>query len=103
MTHTPEPGSEGLTPPLDAVALAVLIRERVSALQPQKLDVIDESHLHVGHAGAQGGASHFRLRIVGACFAGLSPVARHRLVYDRLQDLIPFPIHALALDIKVNE
>ena len=87
----------------DRASLIALIRERVSALDPTTLEVIDESHLHAGHAGAQGGASHFRLRIVGPCFAGLSPVARHRLVYDRLQDLIPFPIHALALDIKVNE
>lgn len=87
----------------DRSRLKALIHERVSALSPTKLEVIDESHLHAGHAGAQGGASHFRLRIVGPCFAGLSPVARHRLVYDQLQDLIPFPIHALALDIKVNE
>ncbi|MEI2417224.1 BolA family protein [Orrella sp. JC864] len=74
-----------------------LLRERLAALAPQSLDIEDESHLHAGHAGAAGGASHFRVRIVADCFAGLPPVARHRLVYDQLQDLIPYPIHALAL------
>lgn len=75
-----------------------LIRTRLAALEPQSLDIIDESHLHAGHAGAAGGASHYRVRIVAPCFTGLTPVARHRLVYHHLQDLIPYPIHALALD-----
>lgn len=74
-----------------------LIRERLAALSPVSLEIEDESHLHAGHAGAAGGASHYRVRIVAECFAGLSPVARHRLVYHHLQDLIPYPIHALAL------
>lgn len=74
-----------------------LIKERLTALAPVKLDIIDESHLHAGHAGSKNGASHFRVIIASAQFNGLSPVARHRLVYDRLQDLIPFPIHALAI------
>ncbi len=73
------------------------IHERLASLEPVSLQIEDESHLHAGHAGAAGGASHFRVHIVAACFAGLAPVARHRLVYDRLQDLIPFPIHALAI------
>ena len=75
-----------------------LIRSRLAALEPDLLDIDDESHLHAGHAGAEGGASHFRVRIVSPRFAGLTPVARHRLVYHQLADLIPFPIHALALD-----
>lgn len=74
-----------------------LIRERLAALEPVKLDIVDESHLHVGHAGAQGGAGHFRVLIASARFNGLAPLARHRLVYDRLHDLIPYPIHALAI------
>ncbi|MFC4275770.1 BolA family protein [Achromobacter aloeverae] len=81
-------------------ALANIIRERLQELDPVTLDIIDDSHLHAGHAGAHGGASHLTVRIVTARFHGLSPVARHRLVYDRLQDLIPYPIHALALDTK---
>lgn len=75
-----------------------LIRERLAALSPSLLEIEDESHLHAGHAGAAGGAGHYRLRVIASCFAGLSAVARHRLVYHQLQDLIPFPIHALALD-----
>ncbi|SAI73693.1 BolA-like protein [Bordetella ansorpii] len=75
-----------------------LIRGRLAALQPLELDIRDDSHLHAGHAGAQGGAGHYHVRIVAACFTGLSHVARHRLVYHHLQDLIPHPIHALALD-----
>ncbi|MBU5877057.1 BolA/IbaG family iron-sulfur metabolism protein, partial [Vibrio cholerae O1] len=58
------------------------------------LEVIDESHLHAGHAGAKGGASHFRLIISSPKFTGLNTLARHRLVYDRVTDLMPHPIHA---------
>jgi BolA protein len=80
--------------------LAAAIRERLQALAPVELDIQDDSHLHAGHAGARGGASHFTVRITSAQFAGLSPVARHRLVYDRLDDLMPYPIHALALETR---
>lgn len=75
-----------------------LIRERLAALEPVKLDILDDSHLHAGHEGSKNGAGHYRVHIVAPCFAGLSAVARHRLVYHHLQDLIPYPIHALALD-----
>lgn len=78
-----------------------LIRERLAPLEPVSLIIEDESHLHVGHAGAAGGAGHFRVTITAACFAGLSTVARHRLVYHRLQDLMPHPLHALALQAHV--
>lgn len=91
-----------LTPDTPEHRKAVL-RERLAVLQPARLDIIDESHLHAGHAGAEGGASHFRVSIVGPCFSGLSRVAAHRLVYHQVQDLIPFPIHALALDTKASE
>ena len=68
------------------------------ALSPmQSLQVINESHLHAGHAGAAEG-SHFRVRIVADCLGGLSRVARHRLVYDAVRDLIPQGIHALAIE-----
>ena len=75
-----------------------LIRERLAALEPTILDIQDDSHLHAGHEGSKNGAGHYRVRIVAPCFAGLSTVARHRLVYHHLHDLIPYPIHALALD-----
>jgi len=81
---------------------AALIRQRLAALQPAKLEIIDESHLHAGHAGARDGASHFRVIIASSQFQGLAPLARHRLVYDRLQDLIPHPIHALAIVASAN-
>ena len=67
------------------------------ALQPAALQVQDDGHLHVGHAGAREGG-HFTVRIVAACFAGRSRVARHRLVYDALGPLGPRGIHALAIE-----
>jgi len=79
------------------VTALALVRERLQALSPTQLEVIDESHLHVGHAGAQNGARHVRVHIVSPQFANIAPLQRHRLVYDRLHDLIPFPIHALAI------
>jgi BolA family transcriptional regulator, general stress-responsive regulator len=74
------------------------LRERlVREFAPLELLIEDESHLHAGHAGAAGGASHFRVRIVAQAFGGLAPLARHRLVYAAVGDLIPDEIHALAL------
>lgn len=67
------------------------------ALQPSHLEVQDDSHLHAGHAGAREGA-HFTVRVTSARFAGLSRVARHRLVYDALRELMPNGIHALAVE-----
>ena len=66
---------------------------------PQSLEVHDDSHLHAGHAGAREGR-HFSVRLVSERFNGLSRVARHRLVYDSLHDLIPRGIHALAIDAR---
>ncbi|NYE21863.1 BolA family protein [Pigmentiphaga litoralis] len=78
-------------------ARVATIRSLLGGLDPQALDVIDESHLHAGHAGAAGGAGHFRVRVVSDRFTGLSRVSRHRLVYDRLKDLMPDEVHALAI------
>ncbi|WP_269901511.1 BolA family protein [Paenalcaligenes faecalis] len=77
-----------------------LVTERLSALHPTHFEVVDESHLHAGHAGAQGGANHFRLIIGSDQFEGLSTLAKHRLIYSHVQDLIPHPIHALAIELK---
>ena len=67
------------------------------ALAPVVLDLVDESHLHAGHAGAASGGSHYRLMIVAPAFAGLSLVRRHRLVYDSVHFMMQHEIHALAI------
>lgn len=82
---------------MDATALKSLIAERLAALTPTEIEIIDDSHLHAGHAGAQGGARHYSVRIISTQFEGLSTLARHRLVYDCVRDLMPHPIHALAI------
>jgi BolA family transcriptional regulator, general stress-responsive regulator len=67
-----------------------------AALNPAALEVQDDSHLHAGHAGAREGG-HYTVRVTAAAFAGLSRVARHRLVYDALSLVMPRGIHALAI------
>jgi BolA protein len=69
-------------------------------LQPTRLEVVDESGQHAGHAGANGSGfgTHFRVRIASHLFTGLTRVARHRLVYDALQDFIDQGLHALAIE-----
>ena len=71
-------------------------------LAPTELEVIDESAAHAGHAGAGelGYGTHFRVRIASPRFSGLSRLARHRLVYDALQDFIARGLHALAIETK---
>ena len=61
------------------------------------IQIEDESHLHVGHAGAAGGAGHFRVRVIDARFKGLQRIARHRLVYDAVSDWMPARVHALNI------
>jgi BolA protein len=61
------------------------------------LEIHDDSAEHAGHAGAAQGGGHFSLTIVSESFAGLTPLARHRAVMSRVGDLIPFPVHALAI------
>jgi BolA family transcriptional regulator, general stress-responsive regulator len=75
------------------------IRSRLMvALEPTRLDVINESHLHAGHRGSPGtGESHFRTLIVSNRFVGLSRVARHRLVNETLAGIIGGKVHAFAL------
>jgi BolA protein len=87
--------TEDLTP--TAANLELRLRQR---LAPTALAVIDESHLHAGHIGANdtGMGTHFRVRIASPHFAGKSRVACHRLVYDSLQDFIDQGLHALAIE-----
>jgi len=70
-----------------------------AALAPAVLEVQDDSDQHAGHAGAREGR-HFSVRIVSDRFNGLSRLARHRLVYHSLHDLIARGIHALAIDAR---
>jgi BolA protein len=70
-----------------------------AALAPERLEVLDDSHQHAGHAGAREGR-HFTVHITSGRFAGLSRVARHRLVYDSLGPLAEQGVHALAIVAK---
>jgi len=76
-----------------------LLRDKlVTRFAPVQLVIEDESHLHAGHAGAAGGQSHYRVRIVAEAFRGISAVARHRLVYAAVDDMLKSDIHALAIE-----
>ncbi len=79
---------------------ANLTRSLQDKLQPQTLEVIDESYQHAGHVGANdsGVGTHFRVKIASPLFTGLSRVARHRLVYDSLRDFMDQGLHALAIE-----
>jgi BolA protein len=86
------------------VNVAVKIRERLAALEPTSLDLVDESAQHAGHAGAApGGQTHWRLSIVSPRFAGQPTVARHRMIYQALGELMQHPIHALAITARSPE
>ena len=76
---------------------AALIRERLAALEPELVEIYDDSGEHVGHAGAQSGGGHYQLTIVSPLFKGQSRVARHRMVYSALGNLMQLQIHALAI------
>lgn len=76
-------------------AIEGLIR---ASLTPENLEIVDQSHLHAGHAGAKDGKGHFHVAIVAAGFAGKSQIQRHRLVYDAVADMLKTDIHALSID-----
>ena len=83
--------------------LTLEIRARLQLLSPLSIEVDDESALHAGHAGAASGGGHFRLQLTCAAFAGLGKVARHRMVYAALGDLMHGRIHALAIDARAPD
>jgi BolA protein len=74
-----------------------IIRQQLSALEPQRLEIEDQSHLHAGHAGARAGGGHFALLIVSQHFSGKSLLERHRMVYRALQSAMHTEIHALSI------
>ncbi len=79
------------------MTLAATIEARLAPLAPLDVEIRDDSALHVGHAGAAGGAGHFSVTIVSEHFLGMPRLARHRAVLDCVGDLIPYPVHALAI------
>lgn len=77
------------------------IKQRLAALSPDSIEIIDDSASHAGHSGNTGGG-HYRLTIISQAFASLSPVERHRKVYALLDDLMKTEIHALSINAKIN-
>ena len=73
-----------------------LLRQRLAVLQPDSIDIVDDSHRHAGHAGARDGG-HYQLQIVAQAFTGKSTIARHRMIYDAAGDLMRGRIHALSI------
>lgn len=73
------------------------IRQRLTdAFAPERLEIIDDTHKHVGHASAKGGG-HFTVQVIAEAFEGKKPLERHRMVYDALGDLMQGEIHALSI------
>lgn len=79
------------------------IQDRLAVLSPQTIEVRDDSALHAGHAGARSGGGHFQLTIVSDSFKGLRTLARHRMVYEALGDMMKNRIHALAIQALTAE
>tara|TARA_B100000700_G_scaffold218147_1_gene239966 strand:- start:243 stop:509 length:267 start_codon:yes stop_codon:yes gene_type:complete len=71
-----------------------LLRKKLSA---ESVEVEDQSHLHTGHAGAAGGGGHYQVTVIASCFRGLNTLARHRLIYDAVDQLMKKEIHALSI------
>lgn len=77
------------------------IRERIeAALNPTQLEIIDDSHKHIGHAGAAGGGGHYTVKISSAVFSGKSRLEQHRLIYAALGELMDREIHALRIKVS---
>ena len=86
------------------MSTADLIRERLATLAPTRLEIRDDSAAHAGHAGArESGGGHFEVMLVSDAFIGRNAVARHRLVYQALADLIPQSVHALSIQAYTPE
>jgi BolA protein len=86
---------------MNAGRVASIEARLIEAFAPTELEVTDESHLHVGHAGAKDGRGHFRVRIVSERFASASSIQRHRMVFDALGSLMQTDIHALSIAAEV--
>jgi BolA family transcriptional regulator, general stress-responsive regulator len=78
-------------------AVAETLRTRLAPLAPSIVEIHDDSAEHAGHAGAASGGGHFSVVIVSETFSGQTRLARHRAVLRHVGDLIPHPVHALAI------
>ncbi len=79
------------------MSVAATMQDRLAALNPESLEILDDSGAHVGHAGAKDGGGHYQLIIVSSAFAGQPLQARHRMIYSALGTLMQKEIHALAI------
>lgn len=82
---------------VDADIVVAGMEQRLAGLEPDLLEIYDESAEHAGHAGAQGGGGHYQVLIVARRFEGQSRVTRHRMVYEALGAMMQQQIHALAI------
>jgi len=98
-----QPATEADIPRLNPARMERMRTLLEAALAPTRLDVIDDSHKHAGHAGARGGQGHFSVEVVSADFAGKPLLARHRLVYAALGDMLHTDIHALVIRARAPE
>lgn len=73
------------------------MRTLLAVFQPVQLEIIDDSHKHAGHEGARSGGGHYTLHIVSAQFAGKPTLARHRMIYSALGEMMKHDIHALNI------
>ncbi|MDX8378770.1 MAG: BolA family protein [Gallionella sp.] len=74
-----------------------MMRIQLAILNPISLEILDESHKHAGHAGAQSGGGHYVLHIVAQGFTGKTTIARHRMIYSALEEMMKQKIHALTI------
>jgi BolA family transcriptional regulator, general stress-responsive regulator len=79
--------------------IKIMYERLQSAFLPSKLEIIDDSHMHIGHAGAKGGAGHYSILIQANSFKDKTRVDVHRAIYQVLNDLIPHEIHAICIKI----
>ena len=74
-----------------------IIKQKLTFLSPEKIEIIDESRKHIGHEGAKNGGGHFLLTIVSSNFYKKSTIERHRIIYDALGKMVGRDIHALSI------
>ncbi|MBI5923557.1 MAG: BolA family transcriptional regulator [Betaproteobacteria bacterium] len=79
------------------------IRQCLASLEPQQVEIADDSALHAGHAGAKDGGGHYRLTVISKHFTGLNTMQRHRLVYAALGSLMKSGIHALSINARAPD